>query len=54
MNFMFKWPFALKIDCLDLEGMMLLLGALLWSEVFLESAETLHLDEGTSVGIQFC
>lgn len=54
MNFIFNWPFALKKDCLDLEAMMLLLGAVLWSEVFLKSAETLHLDEGTSVGIQFC
>lgn len=54
MNFMFNWPFALKKDRLDLEVMMLLLGAVLWSEVFLQSAETLHLDEGTSVGIQFC
>lgn len=54
MNFMFNWPFALKKDHLDLEAMMLLLGAVLWSEVFLQSAKTLHLDEGTSAGIQFC
>ena len=51
INFMFNWPFALKKDCLDPEPVMFLLGAVLWSEASLQRAETLHLDEGTSVGI---